>query len=678
VLRGPSQSGHEPLPDNDYTGGTTLPNNAITDRPMWEPSPARIAGSNMVHFMYYASEITGREFASYAALYDWSISDIPAFWKLLWDYFGVIHARRCDRVLEGSDIMTARWFEGARLNFAQNLLLYTDSHPAIISQSEDTEPVSMTYHELYDSVARCVAAFRRLGLSQGDRVAGFVTNAPHAVISMLAATSLGAIWSSCSPDFGFQGVLDRFGQIKPKLFVTVDGYCYNGKKYDSMPTIEQVAASIPSIEKVIIIGNLGASAGVRPAGSIRWEELLAQETEEIDFVQLPFNHPVYIMYSSGTTGVPKCIVHGAGGTLLQHLKELALHTDLKRDDVITYYTTCGWMMWNWLVSSLAVGATIYLYDGSPSYPTQGRLFDAIDKEKISIFGTSPKFLSSCEREGLKPKEHCGLSSLRTILSTGSPLSRINFEYVYREIKANLQLASISGGTDIISCFLLGCPTVPVYPEELQCRGLGMKVEAADDAGKIVYNQVGELVCSAPFPSRPVMFWDDPDNAKYRAAYFEHFPGVWRHGDYIMINERGGAIIYGRSDATLNPGGVRIGTAEIYGPVESMDEIQDSLVAAQRVGDDVRIVLFVVTAEGISLTEKLKGMIRQRIREQKTPRHVPALILAVTDIPRTLNGKKVEMAVTKVIHGQEIVNKDALANPESLEQFSGFPELKTLS
>ncbi|MCH7947917.1 MAG: acetoacetate--CoA ligase, partial [candidate division Zixibacteria bacterium] len=504
------------------------------------------------------------------------------------------------------------------------------------------------------------------------RVRVFIPNLTEAIIGMLATTSIGAVWSSCSPDFGLQGVLDRFGQIEPKVLIATDSYTYNGKKYDSTEKLNKVIDAIASIEKVVVVSMTNDSNSIRK--SISWSELLVDTDIELTFEQLPFDHPVYIMYSSGTTGVPKCIVHGAGGTLLQHFKEHYLHTNLTRKDVITYYTTCGWMMWNWLVSALAVGSTIFLYDGSPSYPDLSILWKAIEQEKISVFGTSPKFLAACQNLKLSPKDDFDLSSLKTILSTGAPLTAPQFEWCYQQIKEDMQLSSISGGTDIVSCFALGSPTLPVHAGELQCRGLGMKVETYDDNGQPVENEVGELVCSAPFPSRPIYFWNDPDKLKYKAAYFEHFPGVWRHGDFIKITNYGSVIVYGRSDATLNPGGVRIGTAEIYAPVEAMPEIADSLVIGQKWKDDIRIILFVVLAEGQALTEDLKDRIKKTIRQNTTPRHVPSKIIEVTDIPHTINGKKVEIAVARIVHGQEVPNIDALANPESLRQFEALPEL----
>jgi len=615
---------------------------------------------------------TGREFESYHDFYDWSVANPQDFWESIWKLAEIRHSKPFDAVLKGTEIWNAVWFDGSRLNFAENLLRYDDDRCAIISWAEDRQPLKISYKELKTKVAACAAGLKKLGVKKNDRVAAFIPNIPEAIIGMLATTSIGAVWSSCSPDFGLQGVLDRFGQIKPKVLIATDSYTYNGKKYDSTEKLNKVIDAIASIEKVVVVSMTNDSNSIRK--SISWSELLVDTDIELIFEQLPFDHPVYIMYSSGTTGVPKCIVHGAGGTLLQHFKEHYLHTNLTRKDVITYYTTCGWMMWNWLVSALAVGSTIFLYDGSPSYPDLSILWKAIEQEKISVFGTSPKFLAACQNLKLSPKDDFDLSSLKTILSTGAPLTAPQFEWCYQQIKEDMQLSSISGGTDIVSCFALGSPTLPVHAGELQCRGLGMKVETYDDNGRPVENEVGELVCSAPFPSRPICFWNDPDKLKYKATYFEHFPGVWWHGDFIKITDYGSVIVYGRSDATLNPGGVRIGTAEIYAPVEAMPEIADSLVIGQKWKDDIRIILFVVLAEGQALTEDLKDRIKKTIRQNTTPRHVPSKIIEVTDIPHTINGKKVEIAVARIVHGQEVPNIDALANPESLRQFEALPEL----
>ena len=625
--------------------------------------------------MDLARRVTGKDFKNYDELYEWSITDIASFWELIWKISGTIHSAPYDSVLTNPVMPGAIWFDGAKLNFARNLLRFRDDGLAIVAWGEDRRPMRMTYAQLYRQVAACADGLKKLGVTAGDRVAGILPNTPEAVIAMLATTSLGALWSSCSPDFGVYGVIGRFGQIEPKVLISADGYRYGGKVFDCVDRVREMIVRIPSIERVVIIPHVADGREAFVPKSMAWSALLESEAAEIEFVDLPFNHPVYIMYSSGTTGAPKCIVHGAGGTLLQHYKELVLHTDLCREDVICYYTTCGWMMWNWLVSSLQVGATVFLYDGSPSYPTIDTLWRAIDSERISIFGTSPKFLSACQQAGLKPKQQFDLNTLRTILSTGSPLSAENFFWVYGNVKIDVQLSSISGGTDIISCFMLGNPLLPVRSEEIQCRGLGMKVETYDPAGRSILNEVGELVCTAPFPSMPVGFWNDPDGAKYRAAYYEDFPGVWKHGDFIRITDEGGVVVYGRSDATLNPGGVRIGTAEIYSPVEAMDEIADSLVIGQQWNNDIRVVLFVVLKPGLALDDPLRDKIKQTILSATTPRHVPEIILQVDEIPRTINGKKVEVAVTRLIHGKEVPNRDALANPAALDQFVGIPALQ---
>tara|TARA_Y100001980_G_C14556928_1_gene354779 strand:- start:227926 stop:229854 length:1929 start_codon:yes stop_codon:yes gene_type:complete len=634
---------------------------------MWQPSRERIGQSNLTAYLEFLEEKYGLHFKDDQALYQWSITHIADFWESIWTWFDVIHEQKYTAVLEGDDIRTAKWFTGTRLNFAENLLRYRDERVAIRYQCEDGTRLSLTYHELYQEVAKTAVAMCKAGITPGDRVAAYITNRPEAVIGMLAAASIGAVWSSCSPDFGFEGILDRFGQIEPKLLIAVNACQYNGKTLHLADTLTRIGKAIPSIRQMVIIRPLEAVTDA-PENSVLWDDFLLSTDEPLVFGQFGFDHPLYIMYSSGTTGKPKCIVHGIGGTLLQHLKELGLHTDLKREDTITYYTTCGWMMWNWLVSSLAIGSTVFLYDGSPSWPGLNVLFDAIDEVGITIFGTSPKFLSSCASAGLKPIDTHDLSTLRTILSTGAPLMEHHYEYVYHHIKNDVQLSSISGGTDIISCFMLGHPHRPVYLGELQGAGLGMKVAVFNDQGNTVQDEVGELVCTSPFPSRPVGFWNDPDGKKYQEAYFSHFPGVWRHGDYVLMRPDGSCIVYGRSDATLNPGGVRIGTAEIYESVESLPEIKDSIVVGRKTGDDTAIVLFVVLNEGYSLDEALCSKIKSTLRTKKSPRHVPSEIHQVPDIPRTVSGKKVELAVTKTIHGDPIPNKEALANPESLEWF----------
>ncbi|HDL01312.1 MAG TPA: acetoacetate--CoA ligase [candidate division Zixibacteria bacterium] len=638
---------------------------------LWTPSEKRIQNSNIHAFIKFLSENHRLSFSNYQELYSWSIEDSSLFWESLWEFTKIISSQKYSSVLQGDTIRSAVWFENSKLNFAENLLRHKNENNAIIFQTENKEPITITYNALYKKVASVASALKKAGVKKNDRVAAFITNSPETIIAMLATASIGAVWSSCSPDFGYQGVLDRFGQIAPKILFAVNGYSYNGKKHESKKLLEHIAESIPEIEQIISIDSIETKTASSHSKIIQWDNFIDTSAADIIFEQLPFDHPLYIMYSSGTTGKPKCIVHGAGGTLLQHLKELILHTDLKEKDVITYFTTCGWMMWNWLVSSLAVGATIYLYDGSPSYPNLSVLFNAIERHKINIFGTSPKFLSACEARRVKPIQKNSLKSLQTILSTGAPLSHQNFEYVYKNIIQNVQLSSISGGTDIISCFMLGCPTLPVYSGELQCRGLGMKVETYDENNQPVIGQIGELVCTAPFPSRPIYFWNDEDGQKYKEAYFKKSESFWQHGDYIEINKQGGAVIHGRSDATLNSGGVRIGTAEIYGPVEALDEIEDSIVIGKKIGNDTQIILFVVLSENISLTDELKLKIKDTLKTNRSPRHVPYKIFQVTDIPRTISGKKVELAVTKIMHSEEVSNKDALANPKSLEQYKSI-------
>jgi acetoacetyl-CoA synthetase len=648
--------------------------------PLWQPSTDRIENSNMFKFMQYVNRTYGKKFNTYDDLYNWSVEDIPEFWRAIWDFGEVISSAPSQKIVD--DVLKmpgAKWFEGARLNFAENLLRYRDDHIALSFRGEGMQKaVSITYGELYDQVARLTKSLSGMGIQSGDRIVGFMPNMIETVIAMLATASLGAIWSSCSPDFGIQGVLDRFGQIKPKVLFTANGYQYAGKNVDSLERIADVVRQIPSIEKVVIVSYTDKHPDPMcvPNGVLFEDFLAKQDHLEIEFKQVPPDHPLYIMYSSGTTGVPKCIVHGVGGTLIQHLKELKLHTDLKRDDTIFYFTTCGWMMWNWLVSSLAVGARILLFDGSPFHPDPETMWRLVQDEKITIFGTSAKFLAAVEKAGVRPKERFDLTPLKAILSTGSPLSIESFQYIYRDVKKDVCLSSISGGTDIISCFALGNPIGPVYPGELQCRGLGMKVEALDDFGRSVIGEKGELVCTAAAPSMPVCFWNDPDGSKYRSAYFEQKEGIWSHGDYVEITENNGVIIYGRSDATLNPGGVRIGTAEIYRQVESIPEVIDSLVVGQNWDNDVRVILFVKLRDGIVLDELLLKKIKNTIRQNTSPRHVPEKIISIADIPYTISGKKVELAVRKIIHHQEVKNKDALANPEVLSYYQNLADINS--
>ncbi len=645
---------------------------------LWSPPPERAARSHMARFLAQVNRDHGVGARTYDELHAWSVREIPAFWEAVWRYAEVRSSAPWEAVLENPTMPGAQWFRGARLNFAENLLRYRDDRVALIFVGEGGAAAGqVTYRELYGQVARLAAYLRGLGVGPGDRVAGFMPNRIEAVVAMLAAASLGAIWSSCSPDFGFKGVMDRFGQIEPKVLITADGYFYGGKVFSSLPRVAEVAREIPSIGAVLVVPFVSAApdlSGVPRA--VAWAEALANGATEIEFAQLPFEHPLYIMYSSGTTGVPKCIVHGAGGTLLQHAKELLLHTDLHRDDTIFYFTTCGWMMWNWLVSALFAGSKLVLFDGNPAHPDLNALWKMAQDQRVTVFGTSAKFISLCEKAELHPGRDFDLGPLRAVLSTGSPLAYESFEWVYREVNPDLQLASICGGTDIISCFILGSPLDPVYAGEIQRPGLGMKVEAWNDDGRPVTGEKGELVCTEPFPSMPVGFWNDPGNEKYLEAYFRHYPGVWRHGDYIEITERGGIVVYGRSDATLNPGGVRIGTAEIYRQVEGVEEVLDSLVIGQPWEDDVRVILFVVLRPGRTLDAALTGRIKTLIRTNCTPRHVPAKVLQVADIPRTLNGKKVELAVLKAIQGQEVKNLDALANPQAVDAFRHLPELAT--
>ena len=634
----------------------------MSGQPLWSPSPQRVARANMTRFL------AGHR--DYASLYRWSIEEPEEFWPALWRFCGVKAGRMWDTVREPEDsVRQYRWFPGAALNFAENLLWYQDNDPAIVAWNESGGRRMLTHRQLYDTVSRVAQALRASGVQPGDRVAGYLPNIPETVIAMLAAASLGAIWSSCSPDFGVQGVLDRFAQIEPKVLFAAAGYSYNGKRIDTLARTREIAAALPGLRQTVIINESG---GLPHA--LRWDDFLAfHQPRKLEFVQFPFDHPLYILYSSGTTGLPKCMVHGAGGTLLQHLKELVLHSDLHLGDRIFYHTTCGWMMWNWLVSALATGACIVLYDGSPLHPAKDILWRMAAEEQISIFGTSAKYLALIEKEGLEPGSTHDLTALRTILSTGSPLLPESYDYVYSRIKGDACLSSISGGTDIVSCFALGNPIGSVWRGEIQSRGLGMQVEVFDEAGRSVVEQTGELVCTAPFPSMPLRFWNDPDGSKYRSAYFEKYPGVWRHGDWARITPHDGVIISGRSDTTLNPGGVRIGTAEIYRQVEQIDEVLESLAVGREFEGDVRIVLFVKLREGATLTPELDRRIRRQIRDNASPHHVPKRIVQVPDLPRTVSGKITEAAVRDILHGRPVRNANALANPEALEYFRQIGE-----
>jgi acetoacetyl-CoA synthetase len=646
--------------------------------PLWKPSEERIKNTNMYRFMHVINERYRHNFTEYSQLYQWSIDNIPDFWASMWDTAGIIASQPYERVVDDLDKMPgAEWFPGARLNFAENLLRYRDDRTALIFKGEGRDSVRMTYAELYDEVACVAKALREAGVEAGDRVVGFVPNMPQSVVAMLAAASIGAIWSSCSPDFGIKGVLDRFGQIKPKILFTANGYSFKGKSIDSLERIGDIISELPSIQKIVVVPYTEPNPDVsRIPNAVLYNDFKSSETNlEISFEQLPFSHPLYIMYSSGTTGLPKCMVQSAGGILIHQVKELLLHTDLKREDTIFYFTTCGWMMWNWLVSSLAVGASVVLYDGNPFHPHPGALWEMAQNEKISVFGTSAGYIAALQKAGVRPGKEYDLTALKALLSTGSPLSKESFEFIYAEIKQDLQLASISGGSDLNGCFALGNPMGPVYAGELQCRGLGMNVQAFDEKGNAILNQQGELVCVAPFPSMPIYFWDDPDNSKYHSAYFDVYPNVWRHGDFVEITDRGGMIIYGRSDATLNPGGVRIGTGDIYRLLDQIEEIEDSVIVGQDWKNDVRVILFVKLAAGHELTDDLVQRIKQTIRANASPRHVPSKILAIPDVPYTLNMKKVELAVKKVIEGKPVLNKDALSNPESLDHYVNIEELQ---
>ena len=648
------------------------------NKPLWQPSADRIAAANLTAFKEFLAEAHGIEVADYAALHAFSVDDMERFWTAVWDFCGVIARDRGGRVLVDGDRMPgARFFPDATLNFAENLLRRRDEATAIRFRAEDKVERTLTWHGLYDEVSRVAQGLAALGLAPGDRCAGFVPNSPEAVIAMLATTALGGVWTSCSPDFGSQGVLDRFGQVAPKVLFACDGYFYNGDWFSTVDRIRTVVDAVPSIERVVVfsIGDDAPDLG-DVANAVAWTDFVAPHTPStIDFAQLPFDHPLYIMYSSGTTGPPKCIVHGAGGTLLKHLEEQRLQSDIKRDDQVFYFTTCGWMMWNWLVSALASEASLVLYDGSPFAPSPTVLFDYANDAGVTFFGTSAKYIDAVANERLAIKQTHDLGALRTIASTGSPLVPESFDFVYSNIKTDVCLSSIAGGTDIIGCFVGGNPTGPVWRGEIQARVLGMQVDVYSDDGRSLVGKKGELVCTRPFPSMPLGFWNDDDGAKYHAAYFARFPNVWCHGDYVELTEHGGMIMYGRSDATLNPGGVRIGTAEIYREVEAFDEVEEALCIGQEWAHDTRVVLFVRMRPDHDLTPELVDAIRKRIRANCSPRHVPAKVLAVADIPRTKSGKITELAVRDVVHGREVKNREALANPEALDLFAGLPDLE---
>jgi acetoacetyl-CoA synthetase len=639
---------------------------------LWQPSAARRENANITRFMAAVRKAYGTHVGEYAALYRWSIENPAAFWDLLWDFAEIKAARKGDIVLaEQHKMPGAQWFPEARLNYAENLLRRQDQRRFAVSfRGENGESRRLSYDDLYRQVSQAAQALQKDGVKPGDRVAGILPNLPEAIIAMLATASLGGVWSSCSPDFGVPGIVDRFSQISPKVLFVSDGYFFNGKAFDRTNQLEPLLKALPSMQRTVLVPYL-KSESFRPGSQTTpWQDYLADfsSNRPLEFEPMAFNAPLFILYSSGTTGPPKCIVHGVGGTLIQHMKEHLLHVDIHSGDRLFYYTTCGWMMWNWLASGLASGAELALYDGSPLYPKADALFDLIDEFRINIFGISAKYIDAIKKSSVNPKKTHSLASLNTILSTGSPLTPEAFDYVYQSIKSDVCLASISGGTDIISCFVLGCPVLPVHKGEIQCRGLGMDVDVYDENGRSLQEEKGELVCKTPFPSMPVGFWNDPDHSQYRAAYFEKYPGVWHHGDYVALTESGGMIIYGRSDAVLNPGGIRIGTAEIYRQVEQVDEVLESLVVGQDIDGDCRIILFVILRPGVELSESLKTKIKQQIRLNASPHHVPAEIRQVTDIPRTKSGKIAELAVRNIIHGRLVKNLHALANPEALEQY----------
>ena len=657
-----------------------IPAIKTSKKPLWVPSEDRVKNANMTRFIEWVNRKYGKKFKTYDDLYQWSVDSIPDFWATVWDFTEIKASKKYDQVVDDlKKYPGTKWFPGAKLNFAENLLRYRDDRLAFVFRGETVKSAKMTYAELYSTVARLAASLREIGIRPGDRVAGYMPNLMETAIAMLAATSVGAVWSSCATDIGAGAALDRLGQIEPKVLFSVDGYFYKAKAFSTLGNAAEIAKAIPSLKKVVIVSYAGYKPDLSDIpNAVHYEDFLAKEKEPVlEFEQLPADHPVFIMFSSGTTGKPKCMVQSAGGILINQLKELILHTDLKREDKIFYITTCSWMMWNWLLSSLGVGATVVLYDGNPMYPDTGAMWKMTQDEKITIFGLSASYINYLRSQEVTPGKDYDLSSLREISQTGSVLSAEGFEWVYGEIKKDLHFNSISGGTDINGCFAIGSPIQPVYAGELQSPGLGMKVKAYNENGKPVWDQQGELVCEAPAPPMPLYFWNDPNGEKYKSAYFEHYPNVWRHGDYIvMLSDTGGITFYGRSDAVLKPSGVRIGTAEIYNVVEKLGEIADSLAIGQNWEGEQRIILFVKLAQGVTLTKELKDKITKTLREKASPRHVPAIIMEMPEAPYTMNMKKVESAVTNIIHGRPVSNRDALMNPQVLDYFEKIvPELQ---